>query len=362
MVEEDRALLLGRLVIAPEVSEADVQALRAKGIVFEDCLFVLVSLETRTNFFDKAGDKTKRLLKELLTIPFEYVNLTPGSTILLLREESAPDENQLRRSFNAFRQRMHTEAGADISVVVTSAFHSLTLVPEKMLEVDRVRLHLYYGAEEVLFTERLFNMREHSSVSTEHILQRINAAIESRDLEEAKRQVQALTGSLEKQDALSIVYTHYLFWAVANRLYHQFAAMNDPDMKKEVHALLRCENLERLGCLMEKVLDELETRPVTHTLDPEAALASALEIIAREYGTDLSPGLLARRVSVPATYLSYLFRRRFGNSIIHYLTTFRMSQARRMTEEGMTEAEICQACGYGSLSYFQFLCSLYLTK
>lgn len=352
----DREQLLSQLVTAPEIGGDYARALAEHEIQFQNKTLLLIGMETRTNFFDKHEEAVTAALGQALSTPFEYVNLSPGSSYVILCGKSAPEEEALHRALETVRSRLRACEKAEISIVVGSAFGSLEQFPEMIQEIETVRYELFYGADEILFTERLRQIRDRGNEATAHIVERVNAAIENRDLGETRRQISLLTETLEKQAALSAVYTRYLFWDVVNRLYKRFQVMNDASIRNKVEALLRCESVEKLQGLMDEVLCELETHPAQASLDASDVVSAAIRVIQTEYQQDLSLEYLAQRVYLAPAYLSYLFKQQTGENIIKYITSFRMEKACRMLEDNnMKVVDVSRACGYDSPSYFNRL-------
>ncbi len=90
--------------------------------------------------------------------------------------------------------------------------------------------------------------------------------------------------------------------------------------------------------------DELAKRKV---------IADVLAIIEKEYHTDLSLDYLAKRVHMSACYLSTLFRKSMGQSLLAYLIDFRMVKAAELLAN--TDDRVCdisEQVGYRSVPYF----------
>ena len=69
-------------------------------------------------------------------------------------------------------------------------------------------------------------------------------------------------------------------------------------------------------------------------------IADVLAIIEKEYHTDLSLDYLAKRVHISACYLSTLFRKSMGQSLLAYLIDYRMTKAAELLAN--TDGRVCE--------------------
>lgn len=74
----------------------------------------------------------------------------------------------------------------------------------------------------------------------------------------------------------------------------------------------------------------------------------------QHYQEDLSLDELAEILAVNASYLSYIFKKETGSTVVQYLTSLRMEQACRLLKNrpDLTLEEIALQSGYNSTTYF----------
>lgn len=91
-------------------------------------------------------------------------------------------------------------------------------------------------------------------------------------------------------------------------------------------------------------------------LKEEDAIERILKIIHGNYMDELTLETLAKRVYLSPPYLSYLFKKRTGTTLIKYLTDCRMKHAAEiLLNENRTITEVAQMVGYDNVSYFSSL-------
>ena len=78
-----------------------------------------------------------------------------------------------------------------------------------------------------------------------------------------------------------------------------------------------------------------------------------LKYLEQHYQEDLSLSSVAERFSLSPGYFSTIFKKKAGHNFVHYLTSLRIREAKRLLlETQMTISEVALAVGYSSASFF----------
>lgn len=87
--------------------------------------------------------------------------------------------------------------------------------------------------------------------------------------------------------------------------------------------------------------------------DGNFLIRNAIDIIIREYASDLTVEEIAGRLNVSRSYLSALFKEETTISVMQYITLMRMNRAEHLLRNtSMKVNEIAEAVGYHDASYF----------
>ena len=100
---------------------------------------------------------------------------------------------------------------------------------------------------------------------------------------------------------------------------------------------------------------EQEIREGTDTFlsSSNPLIRSAIDIITREYASNLTVEEIAGRLNVSRSYLSALFKEETTISVMQYITLMRMNRAEHLLRNtSMKVSEIAEAVGYHDASYF----------
>jgi len=92
----------------------------------------------------------------------------------------------------------------------------------------------------------------------------------------------------------------------------------------------------------------------------DKVIKKVLEILENEYKEDLSVDALAERVYLSNSYLSYIFKKYTGKTIMKYITDLKLDKAKEILTNGtMKIADVAAEVGYRDISYF---CSQFKSK
>lgn len=77
------------------------------------------------------------------------------------------------------------------------------------------------------------------------------------------------------------------------------------------------------------------------------------EIISEGLETDMSLGEIASMVGISVYYMSHLFKRSTGMTVVEYRTLLRVEKAKKLLSESKKSiTEISYLCGFSSQGYF----------
>lgn len=107
---------------------------------------------------------------------------------------------------------------------------------------------------------------------------------------------------------------------------------------------------------------DLQTNKLPNAPLPSAdyVISEVLRILRQEFMSDLSVEIIAARVFLTPSYLSYLFKKHTGQTLSKYLTELRMDCAQELlTGTNRKIADVSIAVGYPNISYF---CALFKNR
>lgn len=79
----------------------------------------------------------------------------------------------------------------------------------------------------------------------------------------------------------------------------------------------------------------------------------AVEYISQAYNTEISTDAIANRLGISGDHLRHLFKEETGQTLLEYITVYRMGKAKRLLRTGRYKLyEVADRVGYRSSHYF----------
>lgn len=145
--------------------------------------------------------------------------------------------------------------------------------------------------------------------------------------------------------------------------YGEFSYAKKAMEASALNYLLKPIDVEEFVKVMSDVIGQCERERVSSTqrqnmlnwqpVEAGRVVKKTIQIISEHFNQDLSLDYLAEQVAVAPAYLSVLFKRETGSTLIRFLTDYRMDHARHMLADDRLKIwQIAQSCGYENVSYF----------
>lgn len=143
------------------------------------------------------------------------------------------------------------------------------------------------------------------------------------------------------------------FWGMASMVFTAFSFFDDSE---DGFGLLEAFQGEKPYMQFERWLKEYYDRQNVseeREKDEKNMIHFAVKWMREHFSEDISRQSAAEKLGLTETYFSYLFKRETGISFVQMLTEIRISHAKKMIEEGVTDMEeISRSCGYYNKKYF----------
>ncbi|WP_282935997.1 response regulator [Paenibacillus sp. RC67] len=328
----------------------------------------MMVMESRTKFFDTCLDDMERTLGEILGQPVNYINLNEYQSLLLfqniLYEGTSSKEHSLmgERVQSEMKRRYQADFYMVFSGRLSSeeTFHSEWSRMEKLLESK-----FFTDAPFIVFSDSSVSSLHGPTDSIDAVVERVQSAIEHKNVQLGREELERLFHILEGSSSFSTIYVkHICTLLVKHMVIHLqgYAKKSVQDMAQDIYF---CHHLTELKGLLLQFLDEsLEGSSPDdsiHLKPGRKPIAQVLDIIHGEYQTDISLEQVAERVYLTPSYLSYLFKKETGCSLVKYVTQYRLEKAKHYLRcSNMKIVDIGHEVGYVSPSYFGALFKNYV--
>lgn len=352
----DKSLLLFKLMNSKASHEEIGKSLEPYGIRLQNKYITILSIETEGNYFEYNYDEFLRILRNDLTAAYEYINLYPNLANILIYEGNRLNEDRIDRMTKRLYLDMTSQGKEKVSMIVGKQCFGFADFGKHMQEIERLREDTFSCFSGIIYSDRVNGQKEERLTRTEHMKQEILNCISERNLEAVAKHVAAYLSCLKDEKSSSAMYAKYIFLDIVKALYEEYGIYNKSILFETTEEIMRCSGLQEVETAFLRVMETADSMQQGQTTDVSQAVAKIIQIVKNEYMEDLSLEEIAGRVCLTPAYVSYIFRQETGESLIKYLTDYRMHQAKNLLEQGrMKIVEVGKACGYPNQSYFNRL-------
>lgn len=308
----------------------------------------LMHLEAQTDLFARQEARIKACAGKILTCHWEYVNLYPNSSYLVLFE--TPNQGILEVLGDALTEYA-AQSGAQLSILAARHCHSLEGLAESAKQFRVVRKQLITWGASIQFLSELSQPEPQDYAEIERKKGQVAAVIDSGDPISILSEISDLLDTMTRYGALSTIYIYHIFCELLSKLNSTNSQM--VELQQQMQMLAVCRTPREILDLFDNILQNIG-QPSAQ--DASRAVQKALRQIRKEYPSDLSLEYLAQSVGLAPSYFSYVFKRETGETFIKYLTDYRMQKAKELLDtQPYKVSQIAKLCGYDNPSYFNRL-------
>ncbi|MDF2926333.1 MAG: hypothetical protein K0R57_5247 [Paenibacillaceae bacterium] len=315
-------------------------------------------LQTESKCFDAAGEQLKSALLEIIPWPFEYVNLNEYQSVLVLVPgEGGEDRHLLEAAGKRIQRLLSGRYGAQANIVFSPLLHLPGNMAAEFEEMERaVEAQFFMQEPGVFFTGVPHEEEEdgNSALRLDTVIGELSAAMSQSERGRITALLERLFYDLEASPHQSSIYVKYICTEIVRLLYAHREQYDPADFRQKTEEIFKAQNLGQLKELLMTVAGEVAA------MDKDSlrkAVEEVLRLIHRDYRQDLGLEDLARQVYLSPNYLSRMFKKETGTSIIKYITAYRLDKARELLlKTNMKAVDIAMEVGYDNFSYF---CSLF---
>ncbi|WP_195571327.1 response regulator transcription factor [Paenibacillus sp. 1001270B_150601_E10] len=319
----------------------------------------VVILDARERFFDRINLEALRALEQLIPRKYEWVHLNENQCLLFMEAVHGESKRELERIGQQFIHWFHTHYHMAVYVACSGCVHQIGQLRDVYQEFERILDSKFFYDEGVVFFTGSVSGDEQEPVSVEDMLEEIKREIERRNYPAVQTRFQQLAGQLQENNQVSSIYLKYICMEVLKVLIRASSIKNGEHFRSNLEKIY---NTNKLSDLMEHMMSLIEDGVAQDTEADDSGkrvISEVIRIIEREYNRDIAVEELAERVNLSPNYLSHIFKKHQGVSIVKFTTSLRMDKAKYLLHHTNKKiAAISDETGYRNVAYF---CSLFKT-
>lgn len=319
------------------------------------CIHLLM-VECPRLLFDVHNDDYFTMLNERLNLPFDYLNLNENQSLLFIRNPVPLSSEQLKLLAENVSSSTAERYGQDVSIIVGEVADGWDRVHEVFYGMERLlEFKFFMDDHTILFAGDHFTEASFDDVELQSIINKIYQCFDYTDMQGAKYGIEFLFSYLKSKGHFSSLYTKFLCSEMMNKVLAREHKNNLTVINQYLDKISRASSPQDLKELMFEIFALVESTIGTKTKaeSTNKIIEQIKQLVDEHYAQDLSLEGIAEQVYLTPSYVSYLFKKETGQSLIRYITQVRMERAVELLRDtNMKIVDICKKLGYRSSNYF----------
>lgn len=160
----------------------------------------------------------------------------------------------------------------------------------------------------------------------------------------------------ERLQTAEIQNRRNLLYSIIKAIYDKVPKIEFEEALSLAEALFRAKSLKNMMEVYQNAVDKMLSFLEGEEQDESRMIQKIKNLIEKEYARDISLNYVAENVNLTPAYVSYIFKKETGQTLVKYVTDIKMMKAKKMLEEGtMKIVQVAKTCGYENQSYFNRL-------
>lgn len=314
--------------------------------------FCMVHVELADNLFETGEDVFLNFVKMYLGEKTEYINLFQNEACLLIREKRYLERDFLEGQLLKLSRDVEAFASEGMFVTVSRTVSSMEELEKEVDAIQEIQRD-FFGFGQMIVWTRTRRVQEYYSGDVEAVRKQLMQAVEAGSPELIRRFTDELIGTISASNMMSKLYVQNIFYTVIGAMYDKKPNLRHEQILNSSDVLFRSKNPKDILSLFRKNIYEMLEDMKEETVDDSGIIQKIRNLVEKEYMRDVSLSYVADKVNLAPAYVSYVFKKETGKTLIKYITEIKMEKAKLLLEEGsMRVGEIARACGYENQSYF----------
>ncbi|WP_106765829.1 response regulator [Paenibacillus faecalis] len=321
--------------------------------------FRMVILDCSERFFDQIDEDFERELSDQMQRQIDMIDLNEHQCLLFMEAFEEESKSDLEALGSRLITWSYEQFGIDLYVAFSGTIQQASQIREAYNEFEMLLESKFFYNQGVVFFTGAVSLHDQEEINVEEMLQEINRDVDRKDYSAVRVHFERLAILLQANEQVSSIYLKYICMEIVKKLITSSPNRNSANFKKNLELVYNTNRLNDLIALMISILEENECSGKAGDDSKRKVIAEVIHMIETEYYRDISVEEIAERVYLSPNYLSHLFKKQAGVSIIKYITSVRMERAKDLLQNTNKKiADISEETGYRNVAYF---CSLFKT-
>ena len=315
-----------------------------------------ISVETFDNYFEQKEEEFESILRKNIKQNFETINLYPNLSYVLLYSSDNIDTDDIENSIRKIYSRLCFDKKEKFSIIVGTKFYGLKNFRNKLQELETTLKDTFSYFSGIIYVSKTNTKSPGIKEEQFQLKESVMKSIKDQNIAAVKEQLLMYLKRLEDEKSSSAFFAKYLILDIVKAIYQEFGTYNETMIINTANDIMNSNDLKKVGEVLIKVLEKIVEMDREKLPDNSVAISEIKKIIHNEYMDDIGLEEIAEKVCLTSSYVSFIFKKETGCTLVKYLTDYRMKQAKELLENSnMKIVDIGKACGYSNQSYFNKL-------
>lgn len=343
--------LLYKILTGAHLKESERERIKAE-LFSKGAALRLVHVEFMDNFFETREEVFLNFVRMYLGEQTKYVNLFQNESCLLIREKKYLGREFLEGQLLKLSRDVEAFVSEGMFAAVSRICSTMEEFEKEVEAILNIQREFFGFGQMLVWTENQ-RLQEYYSGDVEAIRRQLMQAIEANRPELIRKFTDQLLETISSNQRMSKLYVQNIFYTVFQAIYDKNPNIRYEQILSSSDILFHSKNARDMLALFQKNIGEMLEVIQDGTEDDSSLIQKIKNLVEKEYMHDVSLSYVAEKVNLAPAYVSYVFKKETGQTLIKYITETKMEKARLLLEEGVLKmGQIAKACGYENQSYF----------
>jgi two-component system, response regulator YesN len=351
----EKEKLLMNLLSGSAVDDKMLSTLRRYDFLYGQAVR-MVLIDIRSRFFDKNNDRFLAELKNIAPREFEYLNLNERQSVLFIKLNNASDEEEaVRGFFNNLKEALISKFDVEPCLVISKAIESANNIRNEYSSLENTLNYRFYNPGSfILYTESKAIYTNYGFESIDDILENVKKAVYTNQIDDVKSGIDLIIEALKHGEGISPIYAKSVFIDIIRLLKTKKSSRN-VNLDKQIDTVIQSIDIKSLKNIISDELGHF-AEDSRGTDSDKNIVNEVYKIVHKKYYEDINLEWIADQIFLSAGYLSFLFKKETGISLIKYITQYRMEKAKELLDNSNLKInDIAEKVGYSDPSYFSMV-------
>lgn len=312
----------------------------------------LVHIEFMNHFFLQYEEMFLNFAAMYLGDRTEYMNLFPDEACVIVREKKYLDRKTLAEQLLKLSRDVEKFTSEGMLVTVGRPCHNIEEFQQEAEEIEAIQRELFGFGELIVWTEDGRNPKYYST-DVETIRKQLMMAVDTNQAALIRKFTDQLVEVIMASNMVSKIYVQNIFYTVIQAMYDKNPNICHEKILNASDIMFYAKNPREMVSFFRESIDEMLSAIEVRQEDESGIIQKIKNLVEKDYMYDISLNDVAEKVNLAPAYVSYIFKKETGKTLIKYITEIKMEKAGRLLEEGNLKiVQIARACGYENQSYF----------